>query len=214
MASLANTPVALQFMSWAQEITVYGGGLQTAAARRVFALDLMLSIERTIDRTRTLDAELVLDRALDRARMLDPSLDSTIDNILDRARIGFRENIVDQCIILIRTLNSAHVIAGSCGEAHEQLNILRAQFHNLSLSKEGLAKILERVKEILASAMRLPRELSHINGKNRRALDLYLDTFQLIVDCKNASTRIGRSAWDEFCRRTCNSPEQMNPSGQ
>ena len=233
---LAGSVQVFQLMQWANSRGTPVEDAVQAAVQRTFALSLALSLARARDqvgvkateRTRGIEHVLaprdyVLDlafafsrerdfsRILNRARVLDRSraraADNSLTDVLARARFGL---YVGALVGLFSELDSSQFLLGEWGEARIQLQATRDNLkRNASFEEIGAA--WDKVLNIFASSLQLPPSLYSLG--DRHALDEYLYVLQLIVDCKNAATRINRSTWDDICHRVLNLRENLLSEG-
>ena len=81
-------------------------------------------------------------------------------------------------------------------------------------SFEMLGETWERTLDSIADALQLPAEVRATEFKPRDwpAFYHYLYACHLIIECKNAATRVSRSAWESLCQRMLNPPKKPSPS--
>jgi hypothetical protein len=230
---------ATRFQRWAGTRAVSIHDAQQAAGQRAFALALAMDLDRAFSIDRALmgefDVELDLDFAvciiLERAQFRAQEIDLARDLAdalgfhqaharefdLDfgfawsctrtHARDFFAE-YAEQLLASLEALDSAQILPG-VWEVESQVHAVRAQLrHDASFG--GALKAWRRVLDIFVHTLQLPAELRD-SIQHRDALEAYLRACQWIVDCKNAATRVSRSAWDDICRRMLNPPELAPP---
>ncbi|HYO52482.1 NACHT C-terminal helical domain 2-containing protein [Archangium sp.] len=178
------------------------------------ARDLTLDLARDLSLDLTLDLTLALTLARDRALTLDLTLALTraLDLDLDRPHaLGLFKNYTENLLSLLDMLGSSQILLGTWNEASQQLKAIRDQ-PNEDSSAEEISRSWNQILDIFANVMHLPPEL-RAPEEAGESLDAYLYACQLIVDCKNAATRVSRSVWDDICQRILNPPEHSSSGG-
>jgi hypothetical protein len=221
---LTEAPRAFQLIRWASSKAIPVMDAQQTAARRVFAL--YLARENSLSHYRT-GTELALglfrlESALD-GELYDAFAGLYIDlrdqgaNLeMGRALIKFgrlRPGIIVRtlrryvkCVLsLISNVESSQTLSGSWRHVIVYLQAACARLDDVQSNEHAYAEV-ERIQNIFIDALQVAPELLDIKAEEEKTLNEYVYGCQLIVDCKNAATRISRSTWDDVCQRIFNPP--------
>ncbi|HZH77016.1 MAG TPA: hypothetical protein VEY88_13370, partial [Archangium sp.] len=147
-------------------------------------------------------------------RVYDRSLVSNLDLVLGPnlvlsfAQDSHRNLIgeyVDNLVTLLAEIDSSQLLSGAWIETIKQLNTIREQLRT-DVPFEDFLKAWNQTLDIIINAFQLPTGMITLE-RGGDTLDSYLYACQLILDCKNAATRISRTAWEDICRRMFNPPK-------
>jgi hypothetical protein len=235
---LTSAPQCVRLLHWANNrISPLENEKQTMAARRAFAIAIALTIKFALNRVharprvrstarvyarslaRSLDFHLsrVLHHVRELNRIHDHELDHIFDPNLVLELVVIRDQNLDtfelyinSLLSLLSEIDSSHLLPGEWDKTVRQLRSERNQLGR-DASIEDLIKAWQRSLNILANAVQLPPELRNLDEGD--SLESYLYACQLIVDCKNAATRVSRSVWDDICQRMLKPPEQQPTQG-
>lgn len=237
----STTPATVQILQWANSRVEQTDEEMHDAGRRAYAIVVLrdygflaslvgaLEENTVVDRvrliTRTISSERSYDRLRTRSlvRQLNGNLDSlvnknsfpehildlnqTIEKIIDTNSL---RQYINGTLEFLITLNDYKVLTGQWDEAVAALKSLQAQALSIPGPTEAL-KIWGTLRSIYADALNLPNELRQWPG-DQAALDTYLYACRLIMECKDATTSITRSAWLDICSRMLRAPQSIAPT--
>jgi hypothetical protein len=214
---LTHDVQVVQLLKWADGVSLPVEDVSASACRRAMALSLALErsyvnvtaikLARSLDDSQAQVVVHAVNQIVDLHVSLDRAHGHTLARSLEHAVGAFRQYVSEGCLPFVAALDSSKCFSGLWSEATEQLKALLVSPTSQSSPAEIKAS-LQRPREILADAIKLPPELHRLRKGVKRMLESYLNACQLIVDCKNATASVGRSTWYGICHRLIRPPSQ------
>ncbi len=203
MESLAKnyiqSPNLKNLLNWAQQITSGSESDYKPAAKRAVALFLALDLTQSIavDSARVQALDLDIDHVRELALEIDESLslDRAIDIVLIRALN--LEHAIDLAIAIARKFEELKIFQDvNFTLLIAKLHALKAKVPQYQESPSARRIFIEQINQTWLDAIKLRREW--IRGLSRQevsALDQYLSTNLLIVQCRKAAVRVSPRTW-------------------
>jgi len=199
-----NTPNLQNLLLWADRATVNSESSYKPVIKRTIAIFLALDLARALalDHARVRALDLDIDRAhtlilaLEHTVILNRSLDLAIARVLDLERM------------LDLVLDIAHRFEEMKIFSEVKFNVLiawleafRAKAHHHQQNPPMRQAFIEQIHQTWLNALNLQQDWIRLSRKEVTALDQYLSSNLLIVQCKHAAVWISPQTWEAIENR-------------
>lgn len=225
---LTDAPEAFQLLRWASSRVAALEDVEQAAFLRAFVLScteyitranvqINAALENKIFRRFTVERDDIhlLTHNLARVSALNFKLKNMLSQSLERPFLIDDNDVLERARFtlysgnlcsLFSKLDSSQILLKDWHTASTQARLIRSQINKTSSRKEVL-EAWRQFLGIFTSALEIPIEL--LTPRNWESLSSYLYACNLIVDCKNAATRVTRTSWSEVCQQLLNPQERL-----